>query len=283
MNYKIGNAIGKGAFATVFHAKDIQRRRNVALKQIEIANMDPKALELCKKEVELLRKANSVNIIKCYETFCEKSYMYVSLEFADAGDLEKLIHNQQKNGRLLSERTIWYYFHQICCGLGDLHEKRILHRDLKPANVFMNSKGIIKIGDLGLSRIFSAQTIFAQTCNVGTEYYMAPERNVNGGYNFKSDIWSLGCLLYELCTYRSPFNGETINVYALHKKISEAKIFPLPSDIYSDQIQFFINCCLSIKSSDRPTSEEAYQAAHRMFIIFEDLHHKYYQNKKFVS
>uniref|UniRef100_A0AC34F0P3 Protein kinase domain-containing protein n=1 Tax=Panagrolaimus sp. ES5 TaxID=591445 RepID=A0AC34F0P3_9BILA len=273
LNYKFLKQLGQGAFSTVYLAEH-KNRQSVALKQIRTDSLDEKYYDLCKKEVNLLNQIQSINVVKCYETFVEKNYIYVSLEYADAGDLENLIKKMQSKGRLLSERSIWYYFHQICNGLNDMHDKRILHRDLKPANVFLNSRGHVKIGDLGLSRIFSAQTMLAQT-RVGTEYYMAPERNNMGGYNFKSDIWSLGCLLYELCTFRSPFNGEESNAYALHKKIGEGRFLPFPSDIYSFQLHFFIKSCLSVKSNDRPSSKEAHNAARRMYLIFEDLLKKY--------
>ena len=122
-----------------------------------------------------------------------------------------------------------------------MHFRRILHRDLKPANVFLNSAGIVKLGDLGLSRLFSAKTMHAKT-RVGTEYYMAPERTSGSGYHFKSDIWSLGCLLYEMCTLRSPFNGETTNAYALHKRVSQGDFPPFPMGKYSRQVSnFFLN------------------------------------------
>uniref|UniRef100_A0AC35F778 Protein kinase domain-containing protein n=1 Tax=Panagrolaimus sp. PS1159 TaxID=55785 RepID=A0AC35F778_9BILA len=273
-NYKVGNVLGQGAFSTVYHAQNRRNLQIVALKKIQTDCLDKKYYDLCKKEVQLLNKIDSQNVISCYDSFSENNFLYVSLEYADRGDLEKFIIKMRTRGRLFSERTIWYYFHQICNGLKDMHNKRILHRDLKPANIFMNSRGEVKIGDLGLSRLFSANTMLAQT-RVGTEYYMAPERNIKGGYNYKSDIWSLGCLLYELCTFRSPFNGEESNAYALHKKISEARFLPFPSDVYSNQIRVFIRSCLSIKAVDRPSTEEAHMAAQRMHVIFEGYFKQY--------
>uniref|UniRef100_A0A914YP15 non-specific serine/threonine protein kinase n=1 Tax=Panagrolaimus superbus TaxID=310955 RepID=A0A914YP15_9BILA len=136
--------------------------------------------------------------------------------------------------------------------------------------------GQIKIGDLGLSRLFSENTIVAKTM-ISTEYYKAPERTNPAifGYHFKSDIWSLGCLLYELCTLRSPFNGEIDNAYALHKKICSAKYLPFPSQSYSDQLQFFVKSCMSVSSCDRPSAENCHFAARRMYIHFETLLMKY--------
>jgi len=114
------------------------------------------------------------------------------------------------------EELLWNYLIQISQGLNYLHEKRILHRDLKPQNIFLDENENIKIGDMGLGRILGPQSNFAHT-GVGTPLYFSPEICEEQPYNFKSDIWAFGCVMYELASFKPPFTAQ--NQIALAKYV----------------------------------------------------------------
>ena len=119
-----------------------------------------------------------------------------------------------------------------------------MHRDLKPANIFITNNGTLKLGDLGLGRHFSSQTIEAFS-RVGTPLYMSPEVLKGNGYDWKSDVWSLGCIAYELCKLKSPFRkeGEKMSLYDLFNNINKGDYLPIP-DNYTDDLKLLIDSML---------------------------------------
>jgi len=133
----------------------------------------------------------------------ETKHLCIVLEYADGGDLMQRVEERKKTGDSFQEKEIWSYFVQMLQGINALHESQIVHRDLKCANVFLMKDGKIKVGDLNVSKV--CQTGGLMFTQIGTPYYACPEVWLDKPYDSKSDIWSLGCILYELCSLRPPF------------------------------------------------------------------------------
>ncbi|KAK7241209.1 protein serine/threonine kinase [Aureococcus anophagefferens] len=260
--YELIKPIGKGKFAVVYRARRIADDELVALKKIAVDSMDHRAREKCLKEVRLLQSLHHPNIIRYLDSLIEGDELVIVFEWAAAGDLKRQIRKAVERKQGFEERVIWKYFSQICDALAHMHEQRILHRDLKPANVFLTLNGTVKVGDLGLGRMMSEHTFEAHS-KVGTPLYMSPEVLRGDGYDWKSDVWSLGCVLYELAMLRSPFKAEGLNLYSLFQKISKADYEPLP-DTYSAPLRDLATAMLSVDPAERPDVAYVCDVATRM-------------------
>jgi NIMA (never in mitosis gene a)-related kinase len=130
------------------------------------------------------------------------------------GDLAKKIEEHKQQKRKMEEQHILSMFAQMVSAMKHVHSHRILHRDLKSGNVFLMSNGFVKIGDFGIAKELSETAGFAETI-VGTPYYLSPEIVQAQEYNYKTDVWSLGVILYEMCCLKPPFNASNIAALAI--------------------------------------------------------------------
>ncbi|CAM9985468.1 unnamed protein product, partial [Ectocarpus sp. 12 AP-2014] len=132
-----------------------------------------------------------------------------------------------------------------------MHRMQTMHRDIKPANIFLTMKGQVKVGDLGLGRVMNADDELAYS-KVGTPLYMSAEVLGGGGYSWKSDVWSLGCVLYELAMLRSPFKSESLSLYSLYKKISSGDYPPMLA-YYSEELRALATGMINTNPDERPS------------------------------
>eukprot|EP00775_Hariotina_reticulata_P005831 gene5831-6072_t len=253
-SYEIGPAIGKGGYAVVY--KGIRRQDGlvVAIKRVDIDTMAAKKRERCIKEVHLLQQLNHPHILTCHDAFIDQQQLIIVTEWAPGGDMKRLIRRLAQAGKCFEEAEIWHYLRQVVDALQALHAARILHRDVKPANVLVCSGGVLKLGDLGLGRKLGPQTVDVLS-KVGTPYYVSPEVVKGVKYDFKSDMWSLGCLLYELAMLKSPFEKEGANLNDVFQKISKGEYDPLPANRLSPALRSLTNALLSQEPHSRPSAD----------------------------
>ena len=275
--------LGRGKFSVVHRTRRRSDGVPVALKTIQIFEMASKERHECMNEIRLLQQMQHPHIICYLDCKLERNELTVVMECAGHGDLASLIKDAVKAEAPLGEAAVWRHFAQIADALAYMHEQRVMHRDIKPANVFISyvsaagtddgsgaeavgdavapdgsGSTVMKLGDLGLGRYFSSKTDVTHS-TVGTPYYMSPECIQGGGYDFKSDIWSLGCLLYELATLRSPFYSAGLNFYMLGKRIMKRQFEPL-GDVSPEMVDL-VDRMLQLDPTDRPGAAEVYSIA----------------------
>ena len=163
------------------------------------------------------------------------------------GDLTNKI--KECKGQFFQENQILDWFTQICLAMKHVHDRKVLHRDLKCQNIFLTKNSMIKLGDFGIARVLSGTKDNAKTM-VGTPYYLSPEIINGKGYNFKSDIWSLGVVLYELCALKPPFDANSLAFLAM--KIVKGQYPPIPSH-YTKDMKNLVSVLLQVDPSKRPT------------------------------
>eukprot|EP00347_Sterkiella_histriomuscorum_P005663 403355737 len=257
-NYEKICEIGKGSFGSVSKIKRKADGKTLVWKELNYGKMSDKEKQQLVSEVNILRELKHPNIVRYYDRIIDKesAKIFIVMEYCEGGDMAALIKKHKREKQYVSEEKIWKVLAQMISGLYACHRKkegnRILHRDLKPGNVFFDATGNVRIGDFGLSRMMGEESVFANT-HVGTPYYMSPEQISDQKYNEKSDIWSAGCVIYELTALRAPF--EATNQIQLAMKIKSGKIDPLPSQ-YSDELFKVIKLMMSLEKEQRPNVDE---------------------------
>ena len=256
-DYEVLGLIGKGNFGSI--SKILRKNDNKILvwKELDYGLMSEKEKQNIVSEVNILKELHHPNIVQYYDRIIDKKNkkIFIIMEYCEGGDIGNVIKKLKKTKEYFPEELIWKFFIQVLMALKTCHnhkEGKILHRDIKPSNVFLDGENNAKLGDFGLSRMLSEENNFAYS-RVGTPYYMSPEQIEDMRYNEKSDIWSLGCFLYELATFSPPFNAT--NQLSLALKIKSGNVANIPS-IYSQELSSVIMCLMRVNPENRPNAEE---------------------------
>ncbi len=247
--YTILDPIGNGGFAKVFKVKN--ENKVYALKKILLYNKDVKKIT---NEAEMLSKIDNEYIVKYYDSFQDKEYFYIIMEYCDGIDLRKLIDIYKEEGKFMDEQLIYSIVLDICLGIKEIHKNNIIHRDLKPENIFRLKNNKIKIGDFGISRQLQPNEKFAKS-PVGTLNYVPPEL-FKGEYTNKLDIWSLGCIIYELLTLNYCFKNA---IEMINKVGSDIRYGYIENNKYNHKWQELIDLLLKKDYNKRPSIDEVYK------------------------
>nr|XP_039335085.1 serine/threonine-protein kinase Nek1 isoform X6 [Saimiri boliviensis boliviensis] len=239
--------IGEGSFGKAVLVKSTEDGRQYVIKEINISRMSSKEREESRREVAVLANMKHPNIVQYRESFEENGSLYIVMDYCEGGDLFKRINAQK--GVLFQEDQILDWFVQICLALKHVHDRKILHRDIKSQNIFLTKDGTVQLGDFGIARVLNSTVELARTC-IGTPYYLSPEICENKPYNNKSDIWALGCVLYELCTLKHAFEAGSMKNLVL-KIISGS--FPPVSLHYSYDLRSLVSQLFKRNPRDRPS------------------------------
>ncbi|BEI94695.1 uncharacterized protein CcaverHIS019_0702760 [Cutaneotrichosporon cavernicola] len=267
--YRLVSNIGKGSFGVISKIQRIEDGKEFALKELDYGKMNERDRKQIMAEVAILESLKHRNIVQLVQKIrdAKNERIYIVMEYCTSGDLGSLIRKAQRSTAPLHEDRIWNIFLQITLALhhchwpeqrraavrpsGDAGRTQVLHRDLKPENVFL-SGDFVKLGDFGLSKDMAGHT-FTQTY-VGTPLYMPPEILAENRYDTKSDIWSLGCLVYEMCALHSPFHTARTQE-ELISMVKSGKMPPLPSNI-SPALKLVIKAMLNLNPIRRPSTRD---------------------------
>ncbi|CAD8191181.1 unnamed protein product [Paramecium octaurelia] len=250
-DFEILSRLGEGSYSQVYKVIRKSDQQVYAMKKVKLFDLKEKEKENALNEVRILASFDDPNIINYKDAFIDENMLYIIMEFATQGDLQNKI--KQAGNQLFPETEIWKALLQITKGLKKLHDNKIVHRDLKTANIFI-SNGNYKLGDLNVSKVTKKGLAYTQT---GTPYYASPEVWRNEAYNSMSDIWSLGCVIYEMASLKLPFKAPDLQ--ALCNKIQRGLFECLPKQ-YSRDLQQIIVQMIQVQPMKRLSCNQILQS-----------------------
>lgn len=200
--------VGEGSFgaAILVHHPSFRDRDKAIVKMIDISRASRQEKEDAVKESQVLSSLKHPYIVRYRESFHEDGWLCIVMDYCEGGDLSERVKKMRTSGKIFPQEQVVRWFTQAILALKYIHDLHILHRDLKSGNFFLSRSGNIKVGDFGIAKVLECTAACAQT-QIGTPYYLSPEICQGKPYAWSSDIWSMGCILYEICNRRVPFDA----------------------------------------------------------------------------
>eukprot|EP00400_MALV-I_sp_L67-5_P001319 gene1319-541_t len=258
--------LAKGQYGSAFLLNRIENGEELVAKTIDLNSLNKHDRELAHQEAELLKNLKHDNIVSHQDGWLDAKLhtLVICMEFCRGGDLRRFIKDRakQKTPKPLSQNIVLSYFSQLALALNYIHGAKLLHRGLKSSNVFVyrpeieSENNIVKLGDFGISRVLEGSVAAAHTV-VGTPYYMSPEVCQNLPYSFKSDVWALGCICYEMCMLKHAF--ESGSLLGLVYRIISGDFDPIREDVYSQDLSKLVTRLLTRDATKRPSTAEILQ------------------------
>ncbi|KAL9254362.1 Serine/threonine-protein kinase Nek6-like protein [Drosera capensis] len=254
-DYEVVEQIGRGGYESVFLVLNKDEQKMYVLKKMGLAKQTDKFRRMAIQEMEPITNLDNPYIVEYKDTWTDQDYyVYIVSSHIQGGDMAQLI--KKARGKF-SEEKVCKWMVQMLLAIDYLHSKRILHKDLKCSNIFLTKEGAIQIGGYGLAKLLGTDNLASSA--VGTPNYMCPELHEDMPYGYKSDIWALGCCMFEIAAHQPAFKAPDLS--SLMSKINRSVMAPLPV-AYSPNLKQIIKSMLRKKPEHRPTAADLLRHPH---------------------